>query len=590
MATRSALVGRQAECARLGEALERARAGDGSLVLVAGEAGVGKTRLAGGGRRRARGRGSLWGRAGHGAAAPYGPIVAALRSYLRATPDGLDRLRPAAAAPGADPARARASRRRPATGPPLFEAVRCAFAQVGRRAAAARRARRPPVVRRGHARAASGARRAARPSSPSLVIAAYRSDGLPRDHMLRRLRHELRRGGRLDELDARRRSTPAETAELLERDPRGARPRRRSTRAIHDRTQGVPFFVEELARALAADQLADRRASRARARAGRRGAAAGHGPRRGADRRLRALARGARGGRGRGGRRRGVRPRARRAGSRAQAGLAELVERDLIVEAGAGRARSGTRSPARRSTPTCRGCERRALHRRLAEALEAEGAQEHRAGDPLARRPRGAPARARRCCARPRSRAPCTPTATPPARGARRSSCGRKASEEERRIAALESYASSAELAGELAEAARAWREICAIRAQDGRSRRATPRPSAGWRRSTTCRGDRDVALAARGAAAEAYAAAGRPAEAAVERLAMANYLRGSAELLRGDRAGARRRAGTPSGPSGSTCARARSASRASPAPSAATSSGGLEIVRRGSRWRSSTT
>ena len=35
---------------------------------------------------------------------------------------------------------------------------------------------------------------------PVLVLAAYRSDGLPRDHLLRRARHELRRAGRLDEL------------------------------------------------------------------------------------------------------------------------------------------------------------------------------------------------------------------------------------------------------------------------------------------------------------------------------------------------------------------------------------------------------
>ena len=46
MATRSALVGREAERERLDEALERARLGSGSLVLLAGEAGVGKTRLA----------------------------------------------------------------------------------------------------------------------------------------------------------------------------------------------------------------------------------------------------------------------------------------------------------------------------------------------------------------------------------------------------------------------------------------------------------------------------------------------------------------------------------------------------------------
>ena len=35
---------------------------------------------------------------------------------------------------------------------------------------------------------------------PALVLGAYRSDGLPRDHGMRRLRHELRRRGRLAEL------------------------------------------------------------------------------------------------------------------------------------------------------------------------------------------------------------------------------------------------------------------------------------------------------------------------------------------------------------------------------------------------------
>src|SRR5512145_2779705 len=89
MVTRSALVGRQAERERLSRALERARLGRGSLVLVAGEAGVGKTRLV---EDVAEGAGALVlrGRAAHGAAAPYGPVVAALRSYLRARPGGLD--------------------------------------------------------------------------------------------------------------------------------------------------------------------------------------------------------------------------------------------------------------------------------------------------------------------------------------------------------------------------------------------------------------------------------------------------------------------------------------------------------------------
>ena len=83
---------------------------------------------------------------------------------------------------------------------------------------------------------------------PVLVVAAYRSDGLPRDHGVRRLRNELRRTGRLDELVLRPLDLD-ETAELLaQRARRAASPG--LVRTIHDRTEGIPFFVEELAAAL----------------------------------------------------------------------------------------------------------------------------------------------------------------------------------------------------------------------------------------------------------------------------------------------------------------------------------------------------
>src|SRR6266550_4202661 len=245
MEVRSPVVGREAERARLSQALERARQGSGSLLLLSGEAGVGKTRLA---EEVAAGSSTpvLWGAASNNALAPYGPVVALLRSYLRARPDGLEdcgALRPHLAmllpelgsqAPASDRAT-------------LTEAIRCAFEEI---------------AAGGHALvvlddlqwsdeatlellAAIGN---ALDTMPVLVIAAYRSDGLPREHLLRWLRNELRRNGRLDEIALApldRDATAQLLAELLDGAPAPS-----LVTALHDRTEGVPFFVEELARAL----------------------------------------------------------------------------------------------------------------------------------------------------------------------------------------------------------------------------------------------------------------------------------------------------------------------------------------------------
>jgi DNA-binding NtrC family response regulator len=84
------VIGRERELAELGEILSRTAGGEGGLLLLAGEAGTGKTRLA----EAAVAAGSLAclrGVAAEQGAAPYAPIVTVLRQYVRRVPDGLPR-------------------------------------------------------------------------------------------------------------------------------------------------------------------------------------------------------------------------------------------------------------------------------------------------------------------------------------------------------------------------------------------------------------------------------------------------------------------------------------------------------------------
>ena len=96
------MVGRDAEARHLSDALSDARAGSGRVVLIAGEAGIGKSRLARQAADTARQRGFavLTGRAvAGGVPTPFRPIAEALASALR--PGGvpadadLDPFRPA---------------------------------------------------------------------------------------------------------------------------------------------------------------------------------------------------------------------------------------------------------------------------------------------------------------------------------------------------------------------------------------------------------------------------------------------------------------------------------------------------------------
>src|SRR5690349_18366137 len=89
MTGRGAIVGRREEQERLAAALRRAAQGSGSLVLLGGEAGIGKTRLVDE-LAATPGLLVLRGAASQGAATPYGPVVGALRAHLRAAPQSFD--------------------------------------------------------------------------------------------------------------------------------------------------------------------------------------------------------------------------------------------------------------------------------------------------------------------------------------------------------------------------------------------------------------------------------------------------------------------------------------------------------------------
>ena len=97
----------------------------------------------------------------------------------------------------------------------------------------------------------------------------------------------------------------------------------------------------------------------------------------------------------------------------------------------------------------------------------------------------------------------------------------------EERLAVLAAYARSAELAGEPRGGARVARGVRPA----GESRQGERAEALRCLAAVhDLRGDRESALAARRAAAEAFAAATRPAEAAMEHLGAANYLRAKAE------------------------------------------------------------
>lgn len=508
------LIGRRHELAWLADAAGEALAGHGALILLAGDAGVGKTHLA---EAAFEGLPLLRGVAAATGAAPYGPVVAALRWRLREDPEALA---------GCGPLRGHLALLLPELGPPapasdratMFEAVRCALATVA-----------PAVLLLDDLQWSDGATldllaalAAPLRDLPLLIVGAYRADEIGRNHPLRRLRADLRRARLLRELVVK--PLDADATRALVTRTLGAEPAPALADVLYDRTQGIPFFVSELAAGLQAGH---------RLRESPDGLELDHD----ADLPipetirdavlLRTMDLSAEG--------RAAAEAAAVAGAEFRVGLApgieELLEAGLVVESRPGRA-------AFRHALVCQAIyedipwrHRRELHAAVADALVAEGAPSAEiAAHRLAAGDRERALDAYLVAARELAQVHAHRDAAAAALQALDLwPDGERASE---RLTAIDAYAQSAELAGDLAEATRALREAAALRraalAGDGLGDAARAASLGTTLRRLAAlydlQGDRERALLARRDAAAAFDTSQLPGEAASERLALAGY------------------------------------------------------------------
>ncbi len=510
------VIGREAERAWLEEAAAEAIAGDGSLVLLGGDAGVGKTRLAE--EVAASADATFLRGAASPAAPPYSPMVAALRSHLRHAPDALEdcgRLRGhlALLLPELGDAVAESDR---AT---LFESIRCGLATIA--------GRHPAIILLDDLQWSDDATlellaalATTLSDQPVLLIAAYRTDEVPRSHPLRALRTALRRDRMLRELVLEP-LTPEQTAELTA-DVLEGPVSPTLARIVHHRTQGVPFFVEELVTALRAD---DRLQSGA---AGIELAGESEVPLPETIRDAVLL------------RTAGLSVEARAtaeaaavAGPRFEIelvaalgcgdGLEELAASGVIVEGSGDQA--AFRHPLARDAiyediPWLR---RRSLHRGFAERLDGrDGKSSEVAAHWLAARE---PVRALDSLVRATGELMAVHAYRDAARAGRQAlelwPEGERSAD---RVALLERHARCCELAGELTEATRALREVAAAHRTHGGGRALADaeRSLAGV---FELQSDRERALAARRVAADVFMTNGLPGEAAAEHLIGAGYL-----------------------------------------------------------------
>jgi len=233
------LIGRDNELATLRGHLERARAGDPSLVLVGGEAGIGKTRLlselADGAEARVLWGGCLpMGERG----LPYLPVIEMLRSLQdegEELPPALEVLLPRRGQP---PGRA-------ANRSHLFQSVIELFDELSEHG--------PLLVVVEDLHWADRSTRdlldfvgALLRNQQILVVASFRTDDLSSDHPLRPLLAEWTRRRGVSRLDVEALSTNEGLRLVLGRLPDGSMSRDQALRLV-ERAGGNPYFLEELA-------------------------------------------------------------------------------------------------------------------------------------------------------------------------------------------------------------------------------------------------------------------------------------------------------------------------------------------------------
>ena len=593
MGTSGVLVGREAQVEALQEFLHGGPAGRPPVMLVAGEAGVGKTALvdhvlAGAGQPVRRGR--AIGRK----SAVYevlAQVLAPAASGLPTGPEGPEAERALARPMGSGPEAERALARPMGSGPEAEAAplrLTGSGGPVGERAlvlpagpegpgrelalvlpglgpppAQASQSALAAAVGTVLARLAGPGRltvflddlqwaddatldllpalASAISGGPVTLIGCYRSDELPRDHRLRAARAELRRARQLAETDLAQLPGPCVTAILAAL--LGAEPEPELVSAVAGRADGIPFAVEELAAALRLGGHLDYREGTV-GLAGTGDAVIPEGIREAVLLRAAQLGPDAA----------AVLDAAAVAGNEfdvelvlAVAGVPEWPEQlascGLVSAVSDGRAafrHALTRDAAYAAVPWSR---RRALHQAIAARLAAGHAPPALIAEHLLAARDLAAARAALVAAaaqdyavhayRDAARALRTALDLWPPGG-----------EDDERLAVVDQLARCAEMCAEHAEAVTLLRELAdgyrASAAQDGAAQdgaaqdRAQERLAGAQRRLALAHellGQWDAALAAREAAAVAFAAAGQPAEAAVQRLAAAAHLRSAASF-----------------------------------------------------------